>query len=106
MKKRAVYIALRQAVITNGYTIQQVESATLSQAATLAGVSEESIVPFMNGIKQKIIAELQGNIDDAKIEGVKAKFMTWLNTNYPDNVVEKDVINGKLFIGIWPEGKD
>ncbi len=105
MKNRPAYIALRQAVIDNNYTIQQVQGATVAQAANLANVSEKDIAPYINGIKTKIIAEMKYNTDDTEMEAVKSQFLNWLNNNYPANVVEKDIENGKLKITIWPKGK-
>lgn len=105
MKSRPEYIALRQAVIDNSYTIQQVQNATVAQAANFANVSEAAISPHINGIKRNIIAEMQSNADESEMDTVKAQFLNWLNSNYPDNVVEKDIVNDKPKITIWPKGK-
>ena len=105
MRNRPEYIVLRQAVIDNNYTAQQVQGATVTQAANIAGVSEADIVPYFNGMKAKIIAEMQYNTDDTEMEAVKSQFLNWLNNNYPANVIEKEVVNGKLKITIWPKGK-
>ena len=105
MRQRLEYIALRQAVMDAGYTIKQVQNATLSQAAQLAGVNESEIALYFEGMKSKIIAEMNSVIDEAKMDGIKNQVKTWLDNNFPNNVIEKDIVSGKLCVIIWPEGK-
>lgn len=105
MKDRPAYIALRQAVIDNNYTIQQVKNATIAQAAQLAGVDKSEIVPYFEGMKRNIIGEMQVAIEQTKIDAVKSQVKSWLDNNFPQHVIEHDIVNGKPEITIWPEGK-
>ncbi len=105
MKQRPEYIALRQAIIDNSYTIQQVQNASITQAASIAGVSEASMAPYFENTKAKIIREMESTAITAKISSVKAGVKTWLDNNFPQHIEESDEEGGKFFITIWPEGK-
>ena len=105
MKNRPAYIALRQAVIDNNYTIQQVQNATIPQAANIANVSVESLAPYFQNIKNNIISEMEYTAIMAKVNSVKAGVKSWLDNNFPQHVEESDEEGGKFFITIWPEGK-
>lgn len=105
MKDRPAYKVLRQVVKAKGFTIQQVRDATPQQVLQLTNLDKHDVLPYLEGMKLKIIEEMKAKAEQIETDTVKAQFKNWLDTNFPGNVIEQDNVDGKPVVMIWYKGK-
>jgi len=93
MRQRAIFQKIRNFVIAQGYTIEQVKNVTPIQVKNLLNLTDEEFLQYqiyLDGIKKLIIQDLQDVIDVQILADLKQQIHAYLVTKFPDYEVEKD----------------
>lgn len=104
MENHPLYKKLRQTALDNNYTVDQVRSLNFNQATDLLRTRDFSVT-FLHNMKRVIIMALQDRDDEDRLQQVKLKIKTWLDTNFPNWEAEHGRENDKPYITIWLKGK-
>ena len=93
MRQRAIFQKVKSFVLTQGYTIQQVQNVTYAQVKNLLNLTDDEVQEYrqyLTGIKKLIIQDLQDVIDVQTLTDLKTQIHAYLITRFPDYKVEKD----------------
>ena len=96
MRNRPIFIKVKNFVDAQGYTIEQIQNATLIQIKSVLNLTNEEYVQYStyaHGIKKILIADIQETIDVQTLADLKSQIHTWLIERFPDYEVEKDFSN-------------
>jgi len=104
MRNNTIYKALKQLILDNNYTVEQLQQLGFNEARQLLGNPRFSVT-FFNNMKRGLIDTLQARDDKADCDRVKGRIKTWLDTNYPNCEIERGRESGKPVIKLWLKGK-
>ena len=104
MRNRADYKALEQKVLTESWTMEQLEAVKLSQVATFLGKPHLSVT-FLKNAKNCLIKTVRNRDDELDLQLVKQKAKAFLDANFPDWQAERSREGGKPYVTIWLKGK-
>lgn len=104
MRNRADYKTLKQKVLTENWTMEQLEAVTLKQIATFLGKPHLSVT-FLKNAKNCLIETVQNRDDLKNLQDLKATAKSWLDANFPDWEAERGREGDKPYVTIWLKGK-
>ena len=105
MRNREAFKKIKDYVDSNNVTRTQVESATTHQLASVTGISEKEIGPYLDGIKRLILEDMTEAEELQQAGQIKLQAKNWLDPVYPDHEETIQRVDGKLGVTIWPFGK-
>ena len=107
MRESQLYKQFKQTVLDSNYTVAQVCDAEKQQVTDLLGseISDE----FFENMKSCLVGELQGQVDENALQGVKNQLAGGgrkrLETNFPAAEFELAKEFDKRVIKVWLEGR-
>jgi len=112
MKQLAIYQRMKQLVLTQDYTVEQIMNATIKQIAVVLNLSKGEklrLCRYWKSIKRHCIEIAQSNQDKKRLDEFRARFLVdnqvWLEENYPSVEFSHGTEKDKKYWTIWPEGK-
>jgi len=96
-----------QFAISNNYTAADAAEVTRPQIENILGKSLGS--NFFANLKRVLVRDLLKIKYQQDLEKLRNELIgggrVWLSNNFPEHEFEKDVVDGKLVIKLWPYGR-
>ena len=104
MRNHPLYKQLKQIVLDNNYTIEQIQQMGFNEAAQLLG-TRDFTETFLNNMKRGLVDTVQERDDKADFQKVRQRLKTWLDDTFPDWQIERGQEGIRPYIKIWLKGK-
>ncbi len=107
MLNNPIYKRLKQAVIENSYSNEQIKALTAQQISEFVGCAVSNA--FCNSSKRVLAGVFEEEKNKTVLEDFKKQLVggqrLWLENNYPDAEFEIENSGNKPCVKVWLEGK-